>query len=178
MIDLIIMSIVIKKRSRKSLPSRSVSPTCFNPGVFLRIGTSQCSVIRDDFNLSEILPTKHKMRDYGFQVSFEEQKLSSSPNLSSYDLQSSSIEMIPINSNQETKKIIKKQLPTGERCCASCGATKTPYWRDAWGENISLCNACGLRYAKFKKRCSLCHYVPRKEDKNGRCCSQCRGSWL
>lgn len=173
------MSVIIKKRSRKSLPSRSVSPTCFNPGVFLRIGTSQCSIIRDDLNFSEILPIKHKMRDYGFQVSLEEQKPLIAPNVSGSDLlQSPLIETSPTNLQQENKKNIRKQLPPGERCCASCGATKTPYWRDAWGENISLCNACGLRYAKFKKRCSLCHYVPRKEDKNGRCCSQCRGSWL
>lgn len=173
------MSILIKKRSRKSLPSRSVSPTCYNPGVFLRIGTSQCSVIRDDLNTSEILPIKHKMRDYGFQVSLEAPHPLPAPNTSAHDhSQSSSSESVATISQQEVKKIVRKQLPSGERCCASCGATKTPYWRDAWGENISLCNACGLRYAKFKKRCSLCHYVPRKEDKNGRCCSQCRGSWL
>jgi hypothetical protein len=176
------MSVLDRKRSRKSLPSRSVSPTCFNPGVFLRIGTSQCSVIRDDLKMSEIITSKHKMRDYGFQVSLEEQQPSLAPNTSSHDSSLSnsisSAELSVINLNQEIKKVVRKQLPNGERCCASCGATKTPYWRDAWGENISLCNACGLRYAKFKKRCSLCHYVPRKEDKNGRCCSQCRGSWL
>lgn len=171
------MSVLIRKRSRKSLPSRSVSPTCFNPGVFLRIGTSQCSVIRDDLSLTEMVPMKHRMRDYGFQVSTEDHLPQPAPNTASQDSISSgsSSEQPAII---ETKKMIRKQLPSGERCCASCGATKTPYWRDAWGENISLCNACGLRYAKFKKRCSSCHYVPRKEDKNGRCCSQCRGSWL
>lgn len=176
------MSILVRKRSRKSLPSRSVSPTCFNPGVFLRIGTSQCSVIRDDLNISEMIPSKHKMRDYGFQVSLEEQQPTAAPNTSNHDSSfsnsNSPSELSASNVNQEIKKVVRKQLPNGERCCASCGATKTPYWRDAWGENISLCNACGLRYAKFKKRCSLCHYVPRKEDKNGRCCSQCRGNWL
>jgi hypothetical protein len=174
------MSVLIKKRSRKSLPSRSVSPACCNPGVFLRIGTSQCSIIRDDLNPSEVLPMKHKMRDYGFQVSFDDQKPQLAPNNIFQDQTSSSSEVIVSNPNQqvEIRKTHRKQITLGERCCASCGATKTPYWRDAWGENISLCNACGLRYAKFKKRCSLCHYVPRKEDKNGRCCSQCRGSWL
>ena len=174
------MSVLIKKRSRKSLPSRSVSPACFNPGVFLRIGTSQCSVIRDDLNISEIIPIKHKMRDYGFQVSIEEQAPQLSSNIISPENPSSLSVSHQLSNNipQEVKKNIRKQTSCGERCCASCGATKTPYWRDAWGENISLCNACGLRYAKFKKRCSSCHYVPRKEDKNGRCCSQCRGNWL
>jgi hypothetical protein len=123
---------------------------------------------------------KHKMRDYGFQVSFDDQQPQLAPNNIFQDQTSSSSEVIVSNPNQqvEIRKTNRKQITSGERCCASCGATKTPYWRDAWGENISLCNACGLRYAKFKKRCSLCHYVPRKEDKNGRCCSQCRGSWL
>lgn len=174
------MSVLIRKRSRKSLPSRSVSPTCFNPGVFLRIGTSQCSVIRDDLSITEMIPMKHRMRDYGFQVSLDvstPQPIPNSVSLESISSGSSS-EQTSMILNSEPKKIVRKQLSAGERCCASCGATKTPYWRDAWGENISLCNACGLRYAKFKKRCSLCHYVPRKEDKNGRCCSQCRGSWL
>ena len=175
------MSVLIRKRSRKSLPSRSVSPTCFNPGVFLRIGTSQCSVIRDDLNFYESFPIKNKMRDYGFQVSLEECQPLPEPNHSIADSISpapSSPDLTGSFNVQEIKKVPKRQPSLGERCCASCGATKTPYWRDAWGENISLCNACGLRYAKFKKRCSLCHYVPRKEDKNGRCCSQCRGNWL
>ena len=170
------MSVLIRKRSRKSLPSRSVSPACFNPGIFLRIGTSQCCIVRDDLSLSEFNPIKHKMRDYGFQVSLEEQSQVTPSNY--HDLSSSSTESAVVTLQPETKKITRKQISSGERCCASCSATKTPYWRDAWGENISLCNACGLRYAKFKKRCSLCHYVPRKEDKNGRCCSQCRGNWL
>jgi hypothetical protein len=61
--------------------------------------------------------------------------------------------------------------------CASCQTTKTPYWRDAWNQGILLCNACGLRFAKFKRRCTQCHYVPRKEDKGGRCCPSCRGPW-
>lgn len=173
------MSVLIKKRSRKSLPSRSVSPACCNPGVFLRIGTSQCSIIRDDLSPSEIFPEKFKMRDYGFQVSLEDQLPPQAPNNGFHDQSSSSSsEPLVLTPLQEIRKVTRKQAISGERCCASCGATKTPYWRDAWGENISLCNACGLRYAKFKKRCSLCHYVPRKEDKNGRCCSQCRGSWL
>lgn len=61
--------------------------------------------------------------------------------------------------------------------CASCRTTKTPYWRDAWHQGILLCNACGLRFAKFKRRCTSCHYVPRKDDKGGRCCPLCKGAW-
>lgn len=61
--------------------------------------------------------------------------------------------------------------------CASCQTTKTPYWRDAWHSGVLLCNACGLRFAKFKRRCINCHYVPRKEDKSNRQCPLCKGSW-
>lgn len=169
------MSIQVKKRSRKGCPSRSISPESFYPGIFLRIGTTQCSVIRDDLTSSEFSIKTQKSRDYGFQVSFSQPIIAlSQPS----DPLSSPPEHTISGIIQENKKTTRRSASIGERCCASCGATKTPYWRDAWGENISLCNACGLRYAKFKKRCSSCHYVPRKEDKNGRACSQCRGSWL
>jgi len=61
--------------------------------------------------------------------------------------------------------------------CASCKTTKTPYWRDSWNQGFILCNACGLRYSKFKRRCTQCNYVPKKEDKGNRCCTQCSGAW-
>jgi len=62
--------------------------------------------------------------------------------------------------------------------CASCHTDKTPYWRDSWNQGFILCNACGLRYSKFKRRCRECNYVPRKEDKNERLCPQCNGQWI
>lgn len=65
----------------------------------------------------------------------------------------------------------------GGRCCISCGATKTPYWREAWSTAVLLCNACGLRYSKFRRRCLDCCYVPRKEDKGSRICTKCGGPW-
>lgn len=68
--------------------------------------------------------------------------------------------------------------PVEGRACGSCNVMKTPYWRDGWDQSIMLCNACGLRYQKFKKRCSSCKYVPRKED--GECprCTQCNNIWI
>lgn len=68
------------------------------------------------------------------------------------------------------------QVPT-PRSCISCGATKTPYWREAWSSIVLLCNACGLRYSKFRRRCMDCSYVPRKEDKGSKCCTKCGGLW-
>lgn len=63
------------------------------------------------------------------------------------------------------------------RSCISCGATKTPYWREAWAPSVLLCNACGLRFSKFRRRCVACAYVPRKEDKGARACTRCSGAW-
>ena len=63
------------------------------------------------------------------------------------------------------------------RSCTSCGASKTPYWRDGWGTEVVLCNACGLRYQKFKKFCLACKYIPRKEEQQSEQCSQCCHSW-
>ena len=171
------MSILSQRRSRKVSPIRSVSPACFHPGILLKIGSSDGSISRDDLAAFELPLKSKKYRDYGFQVAPETEPPMSPPpsDLPSY----SSPDYSPSNSIQENKKQAKRfNQNNSERCCASCGATKTPYWRDAWGESISLCNACGLRYAKFKKRCSSCLYVPRKEDKTSRACTQCRGSWV
>lgn len=63
------------------------------------------------------------------------------------------------------------------RVCISCGATKTPYWREAWSSSVLLCNACGLRFSKFRRRCLDCSYVPRKEDKGSKSCTKCGGPW-
>jgi len=61
--------------------------------------------------------------------------------------------------------------------CGSCKSSKTPYWRDSWSNAFILCNACGLRYSKFKRYCNECAYVPRKEDKSTPCCAQCSSPW-
>jgi len=61
--------------------------------------------------------------------------------------------------------------------CLSCKTTKTPYWRESWNPGSLLCNACGLRFSKFKRRCTQCNYVPRKEDKASHQCPACLSSW-
>lgn len=70
-----------------------------------------------------------------------------------------------------------RKVVAGPRLCISCGATKTPYWREAWSSSVLLCNACGLRFSKFKRRCLDCSYVPRKEDKGSKACTKCGGPW-
>ena len=56
--------------------------------------------------------------------------------------------------------------------CASCGVTKTPLWRDA-DDGTPLCNACGIRYKKYRVRCLKCWYIPRKEEKASTKCTSC-----
>ena len=59
-----------------------------------------------------------------------------------------------------------------EKECASCGTFNTPLWRDA--ENgTHLCNACGIRYKKYKIHCVRCWYIPKKEDHALPCCTSC-----
>lgn len=62
--------------------------------------------------------------------------------------------------------------------CASCESTITPYWRDGWSPSVMLCNACGLRYQKFARRCPTCVYIPRKEDSLGENCIRCGTKWV
>jgi len=61
--------------------------------------------------------------------------------------------------------------------CGSCKTNDTPYWRDSWSPSFILCNACGLRYSKFKRYCCACCYIPRKEDKGSPCCTKCSSPW-
>lgn len=80
-------------------------------------------------------------------------------------------------SGGERKKKVASGSGSHPRVCISCGATKTPYWREAWSSSVLLCNACGLRYSKFRRRCLDCSYVPRKEDKGSKACTKCAGPW-
>ncbi len=50
------------------------------------------------------------------------------------------------------------------KTCASCNTKKTPLWRDA-DDGTPYCNACGIRFKKYRVRCPACLYVPRKDEK-------------
>ncbi|XP_013380736.1 uncharacterized protein LOC106151859 isoform X2 [Lingula anatina] len=56
--------------------------------------------------------------------------------------------------------------------CASCNTRKTPLWRDA-EDGTPLCNACGIRYKKYRLRCSFCWHIPRKGSKAYPRCARC-----
>ncbi|XP_075773901.1 GATA-type zinc finger protein 1 [Pelodiscus sinensis] len=58
------------------------------------------------------------------------------------------------------------------KSCASCQTRKTPLWRIA-EDGTPLCNACGIRYKKYRVRCSRCWTIPRKSGKLHSRCSNC-----
>ncbi|XP_040002644.1 GATA-type zinc finger protein 1 [Xiphias gladius] len=58
------------------------------------------------------------------------------------------------------------------KVCASCCTSRTPMWRDA-EDGTPLCNACGIRYKKYRVRCVNCWHIPRKEGNSNSCCLKC-----
>ncbi|XP_013860377.1 GATA-type zinc finger protein 1 [Austrofundulus limnaeus] len=58
------------------------------------------------------------------------------------------------------------------KVCASCCTRKTPMWRDA-EDGTPLCNACGIRYKKYRVHCVFCWHIPRKEGNSNSCCLKC-----
>jgi hypothetical protein len=60
-----------------------------------------------------------------------------------------------------------------KKSCSSCGTKKTPYWREGWEPSIILCNACGIRYQKYKRYCARCIAIARKDDKGRLHCPEC-----
>ncbi|RUO97183.1 hypothetical protein BC936DRAFT_140843 [Jimgerdemannia flammicorona] len=48
-----------------------------------------------------------------------------------------------------------------------------------WGPNAQLCLACSVQYARCRKRCTVCFYVPCEWEEDERWCSRCKGgTWL
>lgn len=63
----------------------------------------------------------------------------------------------------------KKKLKTAEEyVCTDCGTLDSPEWRKGPSGPKTLCNACGLRWAKKeKKRNSSSHKVPQMDQAMG-----------
>lgn len=74
-------------------------------------------------------------------------------------------------------KSLFRSKPNASKICASCGTRKTPLWRDS-DDGIPYCNACGIRYKKYRTRCSSCKYVPRKDERTTNMCVTCGGSLI
>ena len=63
------------------------------------------------------------------------------------------------------------------KVCASCKTKKTPLWRDA-EDGTPYCNACGIRFKKYRICCPVCSYIPRKDEKFGNSCCRCGSNLL
>jgi len=86
--------------------------------------------------------------------------------------------LVPNTFLQTTSRRVSTHGNAAGCICTSCGSTMTPYWRDGWATNVMLCNACGLRFQKFARRCPSCMYIPRKEDSLGEKCVKCSTAWV
>ncbi|KAK5657038.1 hypothetical protein OQA88_3564 [Cercophora sp. LCS_1] len=59
---------------------------------------------------------------------------------------------IPVDRDPRTGEKKKKQKVAEEYVCNDCGTLESPEWRKGPGGPKSLCNACGLRWAKREKK--------------------------
>ena len=60
---------------------------------------------------------------------------------------------------QRGEKKTRKSMVVKTGClCACCGVGETPLWRKG-GNGQTLCNACGMRWIKYRMQCNDCQYV-------------------
>lgn len=186
-------------KKRKNVPSRSVSPTSQAAGILFRMsrpGSGLESICVGDVRVASGVslagqPLPPPSKDYGFSYASRVERLRTdevppskptptyapdSPD-GAADEDYDAGERVPTPSSSGRGRGRKTGHPPAPRMCISCGATKTPYWREAWSSTVLLCNACGLRFSKFRRRCLDCSYVPRKEDKGSKACTKCGGPW-
>ncbi|XP_061212487.1 GATA-type zinc finger protein 1 [Neopsephotus bourkii] len=60
----------------------------------------------------------------------------------------------------------------GSKRCASCGTRRTLLWRAA-EDGTPLCNACGIRYRRYRVRCQRCWNIPGKSRIPHSRCPRC-----
>lgn len=60
-----------------------------------------------------------------------------------------------------------------KKSCYACKTERTPYWREGWKKGIILCNACGLRFSKYKKFCAKCNAIGVKAHFDRVTCPKC-----
>lgn len=103
----------------------------------------------------------------------------------SADLPSPPYSPVEYTDSSISKTSKKKQQPTAKttsagscakvKTCASCKTRKTPLWRDS-EDGTPYCNACGIRYKKYRIRCPMCSYIPHKDENINNICCICGAS--
>ena len=103
----------------------------------------------------------------GFEESMSEG--AAKPSSSSYPLTASAKERkLPQFVSPKHPRVGQKS-----KTCASCKTKKTPLWRDS-EDGTPYCNACGIRFKKYRFRCPSCSYIPRKDEREtSKSCCQC-----
>lgn len=175
---------LLSSSSAQSLGGLSHSPADSPVSLDETSLSSPCSPSKFNSWLNELLGFSKRMASYGFGIPRDLSNDFHPADSPFYDevatvkdegvFMRSPVTQTAINPMLNT---IHSMQSSHSRMCISCGVSKTPYWRDSWAPNLYLCNACGLRYAKFKKHCSRCGYVPRKDNKGGRVCPHCESAW-
>ncbi|KAK3299959.1 uncharacterized protein B0H64DRAFT_3439 [Chaetomium fimeti] len=66
---------------------------------------------------------------------------------------------IPVDRDQRAGEKKKKLKLAEEYVCTDCGTLESPEWRKGPSGPKTLCNACGLRWAKREKKKSASHVV-------------------
>ena len=88
------------------------------------------------------------------------------------DNQDNGSDCVTINNTHRVSNERKEKIVPKMKTCASCKTKKTPLWRDS-EDGTPYCNACGIRFKKYRIRCSVCLYIPRKDEKVSNCCCIC-----
>ncbi|XP_073175246.1 GATA-type zinc finger protein 1 isoform X2 [Lepidochelys kempii] len=148
-----------RRRNPRKQPAPSRSAEARDPsfqGVTLCMRLCLCQGSSDEYQL--LIRPQYSSAMYG--------KRSRNPNPRQISL---TREFCRASSSEEDQGSLSVQ---SSKCCASCQTRKTPLWRIA-EDGTPLCNACGIRYKKYRIRCFRCWNIPKKSGKPYSRCSNC-----
>lgn len=180
-----------RSRRKPSGPQRSATPldNFLRPGVLFRFPSNVDVLKMPATFVSADFPNKSENStfeniEFSFSESFSLKNTVKEPSsfeefesLSSNSIRS--LSPISVPSSETSSKSFALSTPsiqsgsTKRRRCESCGTRKTPYWRDGWEPGILLCNACGIRFHKYRKLCVNCTCVAKKDERGQLRCPKC-----
>ena len=179
-------------RRKPSGPQRSATPldNFLKPGVLFRFPSDFDDLKMPATFVSANFPDKMDQKAFEniaftYFESFNTAKTLTEPisfedteSLSSNSTRSMSPMSVPLG--ETSSKSFTPPTPsiqgntTGKRRrCESCGTRKTPYWRDGWEPGVLLCNACGIRFHKYRKLCGTCRCIAKKDERGHLHCPKC-----
>jgi hypothetical protein len=157
----------------KNHPSRCqnslTTPIHLMDGNICSDNSAEC---QDLFFIIKYFPKNKSKRSLSIASNSSEEELTAGyalPTIQGSDKRSASVSL-SFPSSSENSCIIEQK----KKICISCKTKKTPYWREGWNKGVSLCNACGIRYQKYKKYCSTCFSIVRKDEKGKLHCPECQ----